>query len=243
MSTIVTPAASKRARAPKLTSTQREQMILRNAIEYFARDGFKASTRDLAKHLGITQSLLYRYFPNKQVLIERVYEEVTLSRWNPYWEDLIKDRSKPLPVRLHEYYLDYAKLVLRNEWVRILIFAGIESSGINNRLFRLLRERIFIPLVRECLVEFSGEAAAAAPIESLEMELELVWALHASIFYIGMRKWIYDTTMPKDVSHTIEALVTSFLAGMEQRLKRSAAPRSAAAPKSPRPKSKPQEKV
>ena len=83
-------------------------MILRNAVAYFARDGFTASTRDLAQHPGITQSLLYRYFPNKQALIGRVYEEVTLSRWNPYWEDLIKDRSQPFPDRLQAYYLDYA---------------------------------------------------------------------------------------------------------------------------------------
>lgn len=212
--------AVKRARAPKLTSAEREQMIVQNAIGYFARDGFTGSTRDLARHLGITQSLLYRYFPNKQALVERVYEEVTLSRWNPYWEDLIKDRSQPLAARLHAYYTDYAKLVLRNEWVRILIFAGIESSGINNRLFKLLRERIFIPVVRECLVDCAGEEAALAPLESLDVELELVWGLHASIFYIGMRKWIYDTDMPRDVGATIDALVTSFLEGMRQRIGR-----------------------
>ncbi|VTU15101.1 Bacterial regulatory proteins, tetR family [Variovorax sp. PBL-H6] len=208
----------KRSRAPKLSSQEREQMILRNAIDYFAKEGFGAGTRDLANHLGITQSLLYRYFPSKQSLIERVYEEVTLSRWNPLWEDLIRDRSKPLADRLHEYYLDYAKLVLRNEWVRILIFAGIESSGINNRLFGLLRNRIFIPVVRECYAEFAGEKYANVPVEEIEMELELVWALHASIFYIGMRKWIYGTTMPKNVDATIDALVVSFLAGMKQHI-------------------------
>ncbi|RYF64270.1 MAG: TetR/AcrR family transcriptional regulator, partial [Comamonadaceae bacterium] len=116
----MTAAVQKRPRAPKLGPQEREQMILRNAVEYFAREGFSASTRDLAQHLGVTQSLLYRYFPNKQALMERVYEEVTLSRWNPYWEDLIKDRSRPLDERLHAYYLDYARLVLRNDWVRIL---------------------------------------------------------------------------------------------------------------------------
>lgn len=199
-------------------------MILRNAVEYFAREGFSASTRDLAQHLGVTQSLLYRYFPNKQALMERVYEEVTLSRWNPYWEDLIKDRSQPLDQRLHAYYLDYARLVLRNDWVRILIFAGIESSGINNRLFKLLRERIFIPLVRECFVAYGAPAQAEQPADAMEIELELVWGLHASIFYIGMRRWIYDTTMPKDINATIDALVTSFLAGIRQRIEAARPP-------------------
>jgi hypothetical protein len=54
--------------------------------------------------------------------------------------------------------------------------------------------------------------------ENLDLELELVWSLHASIFYIGMRKWVYATTMPKDVNATIIALVSSFLCGMKARL-------------------------
>lgn len=215
-----------RKRAPKLSSQEREQMILKNAVDHFARYGFNTSTRDLAKHLGITQSLLYRYFPNKQTLMERVYEEVTLSRWNPYWEDLIKNRSQPLADRLLAYYLDYAKLVLRNEWVRILIFAGIENSGINNKLFKLLRERIFVPLVQECIAEFRPEWVGKEEEQMIDIEIELVWALHASIFYIGMRKWIYDTTMPADVNETISALVTSFLEGMKQRLLSRAEPHS-----------------
>ena len=218
VSSVATAGKLVRARAPKLPSSDRREMILRQALDYFAANGFNASTRDLATAMGITQSLLYRYFPNKQALIEAVYDEVTLSRWNPFWEDIIKDRSKPLEVRLEEYYLDYAKLVLRHEWVRILIFAGFEKSGINDRLFKLLKERIFEPVVRECIAEYCSDPEAFSANENVDLELELVWGLHASIFYIGMRKWVYATTMPKDVNATIIALVSSFLCGMKERL-------------------------
>jgi AcrR family transcriptional regulator len=218
LSAATTTEKPARVRAPKLRSSDRREMILRQAIDYFAANGFTASTRDLATALGITQSLLYRYFPNKQALIEAAYDEVTLSRWNPFWEDTIKDRSKPLEARLEAYYLDYAKLVLRHEWVRILIFAGFEKSGINNRLFKLLKERIFEPVVRECIVEYCSDPEALIAHEGVDLELELVWGLHASIFYIGMRKWVYATAMPKDVNATIIALVSSFLCGMKARL-------------------------
>lgn len=218
LSAVTATGKPARARAPKLRSSDRREMILRQALDYFAANGFTASTRDLATAMGITQSLLYRYFPNKQALIEAVYDEVTLSRWNPFWEDIIKDRSKPLEGRLEEYYLDYAKLVLRHEWVRILIFAGFEKSGINDRLFKLLKERIFRPVVAECIAEYCNDAAALVISENLDLELELVWGLHASIFYIGMRKWVYATNMPKDVNATIIALVSSFLCGMKARL-------------------------
>ena len=50
-------------------------------------------TRELAQRLGVTQPLIYRYFPTKQDLIDRVYEEVFVGRWRPEWTDLI--RTKP----------------------------------------------------------------------------------------------------------------------------------------------------
>ncbi|MES2184981.1 MAG: TetR/AcrR family transcriptional regulator [Pseudomonadota bacterium] len=218
-----TAPAAKRVRAPKLSSADREQMIASKAVEYFARHGFGASTRDLAKDIGVTQSLLYRYFPTKQALTERVYQEVYLSRWNPLWEELVSDRSLSLHERLNRYYLDYAGIVLRNDWVRILIFAGLEHEGINDQFFRLLKERILVPVVRECVAEFHPAALADFSADRYNIELELVWALHASIFYIGMRKWVYTTTLPDDVDATIGALVSSFLEGMRSRIRSSQA--------------------
>ncbi len=218
------PAAPpKRPRAPKLSSTDREQMIASKAVEYFAKHGFGASTRDLAKEIGVTQSLLYRYFPTKQALTDRVYQEVYLSRWNPAWGELIGDRGLSLHERLNRYYLEYAGIVLHNDWVRILIFAGLEHEGINDQFFSLLRERILIPVVRECVAEFHPAALPAFQPADYNIEIELVWALHASIFYIGMRKWVYTTYLPDDVDATIGALVSSFLEGMRSRIRSSQA--------------------
>lgn len=48
------------------------------AIRYFAEFGFAASTRGLARRAGITQPLLYRYFPTKDQLIQRLFEELVV---------------------------------------------------------------------------------------------------------------------------------------------------------------------
>ena len=77
------PSAPRRRLAPE----DREHQIVQAAIAFFARHGFDASTRDLAKELGVTQPLLYRYFPTKEALVDRVYEEVFVRRWNPEWDD------------------------------------------------------------------------------------------------------------------------------------------------------------
>ena len=62
----------------RLTPEARERQIVEGAVAYFAEVGLDGHTRELARRLGITQPLLFRYFPTKAALIERIYEEVYL---------------------------------------------------------------------------------------------------------------------------------------------------------------------
>lgn len=196
-----------------MDSAERKKIIVEKAIEYFAKHGFEGSTRDLAREIGVVQSLIYRYFPSKELLLDQVYEEVYLARWNPLWEDDLRDRAVPFEARLKRYYLDYAQSVLRNDWVRILIFAGLKQEGINNRLFKLLHDRIFTTVVAEFHNAFPSSAAIDRNRQ--EIELELVWSLHAAIFYISMRKWVYRTKIPNDINAVIEALVDGFIQSLK----------------------------
>src|SRR3982751_202114 len=91
----------------RLRPDERERLIVAEAVKFFAEVGFEGHTRDLARRLNITQPLLYRYFPSKDALIDRVYQEVYLTRWKPSWEALIEDRTQPLEQRLIAYYRDY----------------------------------------------------------------------------------------------------------------------------------------
>ena len=187
------------------------------AISFFARQGFDASTRDLAKELGITQPLLYRYFPTKEALVDRVYEEVFVRRWNPEWEEWLVDRSVPLSERLKRYLKDYARFVLRSEWVRIFIYAGLSRGGINQKYLSRLRERHFVVIARELRHEFSIPDPADADAE--DEEVELVWAMHSSVFYIGVRKWVYDLPAPKRLERLIDMRVDAFMYGVPQVLR------------------------
>jgi AcrR family transcriptional regulator len=153
---------------------------------------------------------LYRYFPSKEALIERVYQEVFLRRWSPAWQAALTDRSHVLIERLKTFYADYAKLPLEYEWGRIYLYAGLAGASINRRYVKLASERIFKPVIGELRLEFGYP-----PIEQVaitEPELELMWSLHASIFYIGMRKWVYHVKAPSDVDGAVEQLAEGFYA-------------------------------
>jgi AcrR family transcriptional regulator len=211
-----TPSTAPTAPTPRLAPEEREQLIVQKAIRYFAEYGFGASTRDLAKEIGVSQPLLYRYFPNKQALADRVFEEVYLSRWNPEWEEILADRKRPLADRLHQFYQQYSKVILQRDWIRIFIHAGLSREGINSRYLTRLRERIFNVVLAELRREFK----VAEPTEQqYEDEIEFVWGLHAAIFYVGMRKSVYGLPVPQDIERLIDQKLQAFLTSAPSVLK------------------------
>src|SRR4051794_21760694 len=194
----------------RLPPAEREREIVRGAISFFAEVGFEGGTRELAQRLGVTQPLLYRYFPSKEALLDRVYQEVYLSRWNPQWEIRLADRSVPLESRLSAFYIEYAKVILTYEWVRLFMFAGLKGLDFNERYLAFLRRSVFERIVIE-IRHARGLAEDAPPRDE---EMELVWGLHAAVFYLGIRKWIYGMPVPPMAERDIELRVTGFLHGV-----------------------------
>jgi AcrR family transcriptional regulator len=192
---------------------EREALIAREAACFFAEQGFGGQTRQLAARLGITQPLLYRYFPSKEALIERVYQDVFVNRWDSAWEKLIADRGQPLQSRLVKFYQEYAHTILTYEWVRLFMLAGFRDLDLNERYLSFLKARLFKKLVQELRQEFNQPNIRKLPVSP--MEIEMVWGLHARIFYLGVRQFIYDMPVKIDINRVIEADVISFISGMQ----------------------------
>lgn len=189
----------------------RQEQILNRAIELFAQKGFALTTRELARELRITQPLLYRYFPSKQLLIEAVYDRVFLSRWNAVWEQDLADRSVPLRERLVAYLTDYTRAILQSEWVRIFLYAGLQDPSLNQRYLRMLHERVFAVLVKELRHE-SGRGGRAGARQTM-LDMEVLWSFHSSFFYMGIRQWVYQMPVPEDIDAVIAHRVDAFLHG------------------------------
>jgi AcrR family transcriptional regulator len=200
--------------ARRLSATEREKHIATEAVRYFAEVGFGGDTRELAKRLGVTQSLLYKYFPNKEALINRVFEEVYLGRWNPFWESIIRDRSMPLQERLTRLYLEYAKAALNRDWVRIFMFSGLRGEDINRKYLDILRSRILEPIAIELRHELGLPGTDRVPLKSAEVEL--VWGINARVFYFGQRQWIFNVPIEDDLDALIAQTIEHFIAGARQ---------------------------
>ena len=196
----------------RLPPADRERQIIEGAIAYFAEAGFSGQTRELSKRLGITQPLLYRYFENKQALIDRVYETVFAGRWNPEWVTLLRDRSLPLRERLVEFYRRYSEATYRPEWIRIYMHAGLSSPTLNRRYIQLVRREL-LPVYCQELRHHCGLADTGTPVS--EQEIEFVWSLHGGIFYQAMRRHVYRTKINVDFMKHVGFAVDTFLAGAE----------------------------
>jgi len=195
----------------RLSGPQREEHIIQEAIKFFSEVGFGGDTRELAKRLGVTQSLLYKYFPSKEALINRVFEVVYMGRWSPFWESVIQDRTLPLTERLTRLYTEYAKAALTRDWVRIFMFSGLRGEDINRKYLAILRKRILEPIAIELRNEMGLPSVEELPL--LSSEVELVWSINARVFYFGQRQWIFDVPIEDDLDSLIRMTIEHFMAG------------------------------
>lgn len=177
------------ARRTRMNPHERERQIVQGAVNFFAEVGFAGQTRELAKRLGITQGLLYRYFPSKEALMDRVYQEVFEAKWNPDWDDWLDDAQQPLRERLIRFYTDYARVIHTYEWVRIFLLSGMAGLDINQRYLRLVRKRIYPKIIGLLRQEFELRVRADEALSKQEEGLML--DLHGMVFFLGIRKWVY----------------------------------------------------
>jgi len=210
----LTKKPAKTAAKPRrrnLRAAERERMILDEAIRFFAEHGFGGQTRELAKRMGITHSAIYRHFPSKEALIERVYEEIFLSRWSPSWANLIRDRTLSFETRLSRFYLEYVERVFEYNWVRIFVFSGMKSFNITGRYLEIVRSEIIEPACREMRHELKLPSSDDVPLS--EREVELFWGLHGRIFFMAIRRYVYGTPTPERLDDIVRDAVLAFLEG------------------------------
>jgi AcrR family transcriptional regulator len=192
--------------------TERRDEILSKAILLFAEEGFESSTRELARQLGVTQPLLYRYFPSKEDLIHEVYKAVYLNRWKIEWDQLLQDRTLPLDERLRSFYESYTDAIFAREWMRIYLFSGLKGAEINRRYIALLEERVLQRIVKEYR-HLAGLPSDTSPPSD---EIELAWAFHCGIFYAGVREHIYELPPVENRREMIANAVGVFHTGIQQ---------------------------
>src|SRR5271154_2829441 len=201
-----------RPKQKRLSPDDRRREFVAKATEFFSEEGFGGGTRDLARRLGVTQPLLYRYFPSKDDLIKEVYRTVYLEPLDTGWEKLWAARSRRIRDRLQEFYNAYTTVIFTRKLLRIYLYSGLKGIDINRWYVGVVRDKILTRIIRECRHE-AGLPTHGKPTAS---ELEMAWVFHGGIFYYGVRKYIYESPVLEDKEQVICDALDVFLAGFER---------------------------
>jgi AcrR family transcriptional regulator len=213
----------------RFAPSERQEIIVAEAIRYFAEVGMSGQTRELARRIGVTQGLLFRYFPTKKDLIERVYHDVYLNRWNPRWVSELTDRSVPFAERLLGFYTEYSRTIADYAWMRIFLYSGLSGNGISRKYTVLFRDRIILPLCHEIRHELGLPKVKDGEI-TVE-ELQVCWTLNGAVSLLAQREFVSGITTLQNYDVVIPALVDSFLHGVFHTMKKLNSPAKSASKK------------
>jgi AcrR family transcriptional regulator len=200
----------------RMAPGDRRSMILNQAAEFFASNGPAASTRALAKALGITQALLYRYFPSKEALVRAVYNERFGQRWDPSWITLLQQQHGSLEERLTTFFAAYIERLSAADY-RLWMRAALEGWSFARFYHHDLVDHVLTPIVAELRNESGLPTLQAQPI--LYGELEIAFSLHGALTFLRIRRDVYNAPVHPDTLAAVRLHVGIFMPGALQQIR------------------------
>ena len=202
------PAKGRESDRTRMTSRDRRRQILDKAADFFSQYGLTAQTRGLAAACGISQRLLYRYFPTKEVLLDEVYRSAIAGPFKAVWFSELADRNKSLEDRLIHFYKDYFTTIFTSRWLRLFMYASLADVGMAPNY----TSSMILQLLEMIVVEAAREQDVAIPIDK-DVQHEIGWTLHGALSHYAIRRHIYGFTQHVPEDTVVAVHVAHFLGG------------------------------
>ena len=199
-------AGTKRIRLPR---AERKEQILTQAAQFFAEYGLTGQTRELAAACGISQRLLYRFFPSKAALLWEVYEHEILGAFDDSWFAQLGDRSRPMTERLIDFYNDYLDHVMTRRWLRLFLYSSLAQGNMAPNYIATIITRLLETIVDEAAAEQKLKVPADPALKR-----EIGWTLHGAISHLAIRRRIYHAANDYPERATVVLTVRGFIAGL-----------------------------
>ncbi len=169
------PVDGLRMEKTRLTSDERKEQILENAVKVFACHGLSgARTRDIAKACGINEALLYRHFENKEDLF-RQSVEYTQGKMGQAIASEIRTAKSGIEALQKAMNFQITNL-LHNPELSSNMLHGFASSTINEEMRQWVRDWFtrhvgYIRMVLERGIE-DGTIQADIDIETVVWQIQ-----------------------------------------------------------------------
>jgi AcrR family transcriptional regulator len=141
----------------RMTAEGRRGQILRGAMELFAEKGFRgATTREMARHLGISEALMFKYFPSKEALYRAIIEKRTDGSEEMFFpKEAIQAKDDRQVFRSIA-----SNLIARNTedptFMRLILYSALEGHELSRIFFEthvMGRTRLLSDYIRQRIKE------------------------------------------------------------------------------------------
>jgi AcrR family transcriptional regulator len=135
----------------------RREQILRGAMELFAEKGFRgATTREIAGHLGISEALMFKYFPSKEALYRAILQKRTDGSEEMFFpKEAILAKDDRQVFRSIAAYL-ISKNTEDPTFMRLIQFSALEGHELSRIFFKnyvMEKTRILSEYIRQRIKE------------------------------------------------------------------------------------------
>lgn len=210
--------SSRKVGAQKSSARERQASIIAAAASLFAQKGFSGTTtREIAKTAGISEALLFKYFPTKRVLYAAILaEKVQLSQLMASVEEAAEKRDDARVFTIIASFRIHRGT--DPTLLRLLLFSALEEHELSDMFFRN-RHRVFYDYLAGYIARRTQEGA-----------FRKVDPLLAAQSFIGMIVYhrllheIFRVPAHCSPEEAVAGYVDLFLAGL--RLKSSASKKS-----------------
>lgn len=193
----------------RMSHAERRAQILATASEFFAENGLTGQTRRLADAAGVSQRLLYRFFPTKEDIVAEVYREEILGAFKGTWFADLQDRSLPVEHRITRFYIDYLETTLTRKWMRLFLYASLADSSMAPDYIASIVTQLLDVLINEAAEELN----VTLPDDRGTIR-EMAWTLHGAMSHYAIRKHIYKANQQVPEKLIVAMHVRMFLAGL-----------------------------
>ncbi len=129
--------SEKKSMKRRMPAEGRREQILQGAIEIFAKKGFRGTTtREIAQRLGISEALMFKYFPSKEALYRAIFQKKTEGSEEKFFpEEAIQAKDD------RQVFRSIASFLLRKNiedptFIRLVLYSGLEGHD----FFRIFME-------------------------------------------------------------------------------------------------------
>jgi len=195
------PASVSGQRKRNLPADERRRVLLDAAADLFSEKGLRITVQALADRVHVTQPLVHRYFPTKADLITAICDRIQNAHWDPIWRQILTDRSRPLTDRIPDFYSRYLPHIYRDDWYRGFWYAALNDPTFAQTYLARATGELLTSIIDEVRFQFLYPSVEA--VKPLEREIELVWGMHSTMVFAGIRRYVYHTPVSADDSTTV----------------------------------------